>query len=395
RRRIHHSTSRRSGAHHARMAPGGGHTHSRRPLDEAYRTRRQVGLSAARTPFRMTTYYEVSPRRYSMSRRIARVSGLGLTACAIAVAVLGMPGCSGPADPWPQKPGPRVLTSFVPLYCFALNVAGDDATVLCAMTDTGPHHFDPSPQHAVALRRADLFLINGLDLDNDIAKKMVKSSHNRDLKIIEVARAIPKDELREGLCTCGHEHNDADKNDPNHVHFDPHVWLGIPQAVKMVEKIRDVLKEKDPEHAKGYDERAARYVERLKKVEQDGKQMLEGKKDRKLLTFHDSLQYFVKTFDLTIVDSIEAAPGSEPDATKLKELPGKAKQENVRVTAVEAQYDSNTSAKVILNDLKRAGIEAEFAVVDPLETAKADELNAEFYERKMRENVKNLADKLK
>ena len=106
-------------------------------------------------------------------------------------------------------------------------------------------------------------------------------------------------------------------------------------------------------------------------------------------------QFIARTFKLEIVDSIEAAPGSEPDAKKLEELIATAKQKNVRVIAVEPQYDSNTSAKVILNALKRAGIDAEFAVVDPLETARADELNAEYYERKMRENVRNLADKLK
>src|SRR5262245_49770549 len=211
----------------------------------------------------------------AMSRRIPLLAGLGL---ALAVAVL--PGCSGPPDPWPEKPGPRVLTSFTPLYCFALNVAGDDASVLCASTDTGVHHFDPSPQQAMALRRADIFLINGLDLDNDAAKKMAKSSRNRDLRIIEVAKAIPTSELREGMCTCGHEHGEAEKNDPNHVHYDPHVWLGIPKAIKMVEKICDVLKEKDPEHAKGYDERAATYIERLKALQEEGKLMLAAKKDR-------------------------------------------------------------------------------------------------------------------
>src|SRR5436190_13303169 len=110
-------------------------------------------------------------------RRTAILAGLGLAFVGLAVALFATPGCSGPADPWPEKPGPRVLTSFAPLYCFAVNVAGEDASVLCAATDTGPHHFDPSPQQALALRRADLFFINGLDLDNEIANKMVKSSH--------------------------------------------------------------------------------------------------------------------------------------------------------------------------------------------------------------------------
>jgi zinc transport system substrate-binding protein len=317
--------------------------------------------------------------------------GLGLFGLAMAV----LPGCSGPADPWPQKPGPRVLTSFVPLYCFALNVAGDDASVLCVSTDTGVHHFDPGPQHAVALRRADLFLINGLDLDNEIANKLKKASHNKDLKVVQVANAIPKTDLREGMCTCGHDHDEKDKDDPNHQHFDPHVWLGIPEAIKMVEKIRDVLKEKAPEHAKGYEERAAKYVERLKKVQEEGLEMLAAKKDHQLMAFHDSLSYFARTFKLDIVASIEAAPGSEPDAKKLEELITTAKEKKLHVIAVEPQYDSNTSAKVILNALKRANIEAEFAVVDPLESARSDELNAEYYERKMRENVRNLADKLK
>ncbi len=328
-----------------------------------------------------------------MPRRLA--IGLGLTAIILTMIFVAMPGCSGPQDPWPQKPGPRVLTSFAPLYCFALNVAGDDASVLCMMTDTGPHHFDPSPQQAMALRRADLFFINGLDLDNEAARKMAQSPRNPDLKIVHTALAIPEAERRVGTCTCGHEHNDADKNDPNHQHFDPHVWLGIPEAIKMVEKIRDELKAKDPDHAHGYDERAAKYIERLNKVSADGKEMLKGKKDRNVLSFHDSLQYFARAFGLTIVDSIEAAPGSEPEPKKLEELISTCRQKNVRVIAVEPQYDSNTSAKVILNALKRAKIETEFAVVDPIETAKPDELNAQYYERKMLENVRNLADKLK
>jgi ABC-type Zn uptake system ZnuABC Zn-binding protein ZnuA len=123
--------------------------------------------------------------------------------------------------------------------------------------------------------------------------------------------------------------------------------------------------------------------------------MLAAKKNRNVLSFHDSLRYFADAFGLTIIDSIEAAPGSEPDPQKLDELIGKAKEKDVHVIAVEPQYDANTSAKVILNELKHAKIETAFAVVDPLETARSDELNAEYYEHKMRENVRNLADKLK
>jgi zinc transport system substrate-binding protein len=311
----------------------------------------------------------------------------------VLLSLAGLPGCHQTPDPWPEKPGPRVLTSFAPLYCFALNVAGEDANVLCVMGETGPHEFDPTPRDAAAVKRADLFVINGLDLDDTVARKMKRGGQNSALEIVMASDGIPKDRLVEGTCNCGHEKHE--KEDADHVHIDPHVWLGIPEAIKMVEKIRDELKLKDPAHATGYDKRAVAYVERLNKLHADGREILKGKRERKLLAFHDSLRYFARALDLEIVDSIEAAPGSEPDAKTLSELVKKCKETGVRHIAVEPQYDSNTSAKVILRELRSKGIEAEFVIVDPIETAPASELNAEFYEKRMRENLSRLAEKLK
>jgi ABC-type Zn uptake system ZnuABC Zn-binding protein ZnuA len=162
----------------------------------------------------------------------------------------------------------------------------------------------------------------------------------------------------------------------------------------MVGKIRDELKEKDPAHAAGYDKRAANYINRLKKLHADGQEMLKAKTNRKILSFHDSLRYFARAFDLKIVDSIEASPGSEPDAKTLQELVKVCREENVRVIAVEPQYDSNTSAKTILRELRGKKLEASFVTIDPMETALGGELNADFYENKMRENLRLLAEKL-
>jgi len=323
-------------------------------------------------------------------RRLRVAALVMIPACLLALALSG---CGKTPDPWPEKPGLRVLTSFAPLYCFTLNVAGDDANVLCVMAETGPHEFDPTPRDAAAVKRADLFLINGLDLDNDIARKLTRGSQNSKI-IVEASAGIPKSQLLEGTCNCGHDHHDKD-GDADHEHIDPHVWLGIPEAVKMVEKIRDVLKEKDPAHAAGYDKRAAAYIERLNKLLKEGRDILKDKRERKLLAFHDSLKYFARAFGLEIVDSIEAVPGSEPDAKTLSQLVAKCREAGVRRIAVEPQFDSNTSAKTILRELKSKGIDAEFVTVDPIETASSAELNAEFYEKKMRENLTQLAEKLK
>src|SRR5258708_7748215 len=178
------------------------------------------------------------------------------------------PGCSPVPDGWPEKAGPRVLTTFAPVHCFALNVAGDDASVQCVMSSEGPHGFEPTARDMVKLDRANVFFINGLMLDDDIADKMVKGSRNKTLRAVAIADAIPVESLREGgVC------RDESGGEHHHGKYDPHVWLGIPEAVQMVERIRDALSTNDPDHKAGYTKRAADYIERLKKVEADGKEM--------------------------------------------------------------------------------------------------------------------------
>lgn len=301
-------------------------------------------------------------------------------------------GCASIPDPWEDRPGPRVLTSFVPIWCFAKNVAGDDAQVRIVATERGPHHFDPSPRDVLVAKRADLFLINGLMLDDPIAKRMKKGAGNSNLKICPIGEAIPESQLREGGCNCAKEGHDHDHE--SHGKYDPHVWLGIPEAIKMVERIRDELKEVDPSHAAGYDARATAYIGKLNALAEEGRAMLKSKTDRRMLTFHDSLFYFARTFDLTIVDSIQVAPGIDPGDKKLEELINVCTKEKVRFISVEPQYPANTHAKLILNALKKQKIDAQFIEIDPLETARPADLTPDMYETRMRANLKNLADAL-
>src|SRR5688572_4684112 len=99
-----------------------------------------------------------------------------VAAVGVALAVLPL-GCGGGSDGvWPDRPGPKVVVSFAPVYCWAVNVAGDDAVVKNMMTTTGPHDFNPTDTDARLVRKADLFFINGLNLDNELAARVKKGS---------------------------------------------------------------------------------------------------------------------------------------------------------------------------------------------------------------------------
>src|ERR1700761_9283763 len=114
-----------------------------------------------------------------MSARHFGLKAAGVVALAAAIPLL-MLGCGSKTNPaaqdWPDKPGPKVVVSFAPLYCFAANVAGDDAVVKNMMGATGPHDFQPTDTDARLVRHADLFLINGLELDTAKAEALKKGS---------------------------------------------------------------------------------------------------------------------------------------------------------------------------------------------------------------------------
>jgi zinc transport system substrate-binding protein len=326
-------------------------------------------------------------------RRVPKPLLLVTLAGALGTALL-FPGCSTPPNPWAKaKEGQKhVLTSFPPLYCLTQAIAGDDAYVLCLLTGTGPHDAIFSSHDALKLRGADLVLFNGLELDDRLMVKLINASGNREVPRLAVAEELPEDMLAK---MGAHEHGHGGKG---HVHHhgehDPHVWLGLPQAVIMAQKIAAKLGEIDPGHRAGYEQRCEQLVGELKKLQADGEAAFAGKKNRNVLTMHESMTYFGDAFKLNVVGSIQPQPGTEPNATELAELERKCRKQDVGVVTYEPQYPK-TRSEWLQRQLTAKGMTVHLAEFDPLETAPvaAGGVNPDpnYYLTRMRQNIANLA----
>jgi zinc transport system substrate-binding protein len=323
----------------------------------------------------------------SVVRRAAVVAGVVLGGL---IGVVALQGCSAGIDPWKDKPGVRVVVSFPPLYSFVKEVGGDDVSVICLLTKDGPHDYDFSPKDVIPLRGADLFFVNGLNLD-EFATSLRKSADNPKLKTVALAeKAIPKEQWR----PVSKEEEEAHGH--SHGAYDPHVWLGTPEAVLMVKEIAKQLAETDPDHAAAYQKRADAYVDRLHALHTYGRTQFEKKKDRGFVSFHESLAYFARAFGLELVGSIQARANVEPNPFEIKNLVDRCKAKNVRVITVEPQYPSDTAARTLVRELKNKGMPDVTEVeIDPLETADPADLDAGWYERKMKKNIDTLAEALR
>jgi ABC-type Zn uptake system ZnuABC Zn-binding protein ZnuA len=331
----------------------------------------------------------------SMLRTIRTVFPMMVISSVIVGVTLLVPGCRNKSDDfWPEDHhGPKIVVSFAPYYSFVASVAGEDAVVRTVMTTAGPHHFNPSDRDAKLLRRADILFINGLGLDEAQADIMKRGSGNRNLRVVDLGGRIPPNMLLEGSC-----HHDHDTNHPHQHGNDPHVWLSPDYAILLVEGIRDELKELDPTHAANYDRRASDYINRLRQLKEHGVALLKPKQDRNIVTFHDSLTYFAKTFDLNIVGVVQKNPGTEPSDKALKQLIALCADEQhpVRIITVEPQYSTSNSGHELIKILQHKKVpDPKLVEIDPLETCPADALTADWYEQRMRANLEALAREMR
>lgn len=336
-----------------------------------------------------------------MTRR-RKVEMLGLGALlALAGSFLG---CSQSTPVWNGRGGPpRVVVTIPALDNFVRNIGGDHVGVVCLCTTQGPHHYQYSTPDAILLREADLFFAIGLTLDDKFADSIQRDSHNPNLQYVKLGERLPKKMLQPFGKEHEHgkeeEHGHAHEHEHEHGQYDPHIWLGMPQSIALVEIIRDELKKVDPKNQADYDANAAKYVQKLKELHDYGKKLFKDKKNRKIIAFHESLGYFAASFDVDIVDVLELAPGAEPGSAHIAKIAKECLEKDVRVIAVEPQYPTETSAKLLRDALKGKNKDVVFVVIDPLETTEKDDLKGDgkelksrdWYEQKMRQNLDNLA----
>lgn len=318
-------------------------------------------------------------------RSRGRVFALLLVAAAMGA---GWAGCqkSGGADPWNGTSKLRVVATIAPLYSLAAHIAEPEAEVLCLLSSKGPHDFQPTTADAKLLGSADVFIANGLGLE-EFLDGMVRNAGNRKLKIVKAGDAIPKERLLEAE---GVPHYHGTQL-VVHKGTDPHVWLGVPEAKHMVGAIRDALCEKSPQHADLFKARSAELEKRLDALADQGKDL---KLTGGLVTFHDSFRYFGRGFNVPIAGVIRGVRGEEAGGSAVLQQAKEFRAKNVRLIGVEPQYPRKVAeslAKEIGADLVR------IIDLDPIETAplvpgQAHKVDRDWYFKQMEQNLANLRD---
>ena len=289
---------------------------------------------------------------------------------------LFLSGCSADKAPATDAGGHgklRVLTSTYPMYLFTRSVTAGSESVAVEPMLSGkagcPHDYVLTPQDMQKIARADVFVVNGLGLEEFLGAPVTHV--NPDIKILDTSKGIVevmKLTAEEG--GEGHHHSDAN----------PHLFASPRMAAKIVRNIASELSALDPKGAELYAKNAEACAARLEALADEFGAAGKTFASRKIVTEHAVFDYLARDCGLEIVAVVEEDPGQAPSAAQMLDIVKRIKASAAAAVFTEPQYP----AKVAETIAKEAGVPV--AAVDPVASG-PDDAPLDYYEQTMRKNL--------
>ncbi len=256
------------------------------------------------------------------------------------------------------------------------NVAGEAVhLVVLVGPDGDAHEYEPIPADSINIAKADIILENGLRLEHWL-DKLYSASGSKAKRII----------VSQGVSPRVFEGNPHD--------VDPHAWQDVSNVVIYTKNIRDALVAIDPANKDKYFTNANDYIRQLQALDAWVLAQVAAipVDQRKLVTNHDALGYFAKTYGFKMIGAVTPSATTEaadPSAKQTADL-----LNIIKSNGVHAIFSENMANPKLARTLAQ---EAGVVVGPELYTDALGPLGSEgeTYLKMMRHNVKIFVEYLK
>ncbi|UCG87884.1 MAG: zinc ABC transporter substrate-binding protein [Gemmatimonadota bacterium] len=269
----------------------------------------------------------------------------------------------------------RVVTSLTTYEAIAREIAADRVEITSlAEGPEDPHFVQPKPSLALAMRRADLLITTGLDLEMWMPALMDKANNPRIASgsdgFVAVATGIDLVEIPE---TVSRAEGDT------HIYGNPHIWNEPSNALIIGENITTGLKRVDPANAAAYDAGFAAWKEKLMRaylgdelvdilgvdlaadLDRQGElwtflstQSYQGRplteraagwlgqlapyRGREMVCYHKAWSYFARAYGIPCVEYIEPKTGIPPTPRHVAHVISLINERNIPVLLASAHF---------------------------------------------------------
>jgi zinc/manganese transport system substrate-binding protein len=239
----------------------------------------------------------------------------------------------------------QVVTTTEDLAAIAREVGGE--RVQAASLSRGyqdPHFVDAKPSYMVQLKKADLFVEVGRDLEVGWAPGLLNGARNP--RILSGAPgfvdASAQVNILEIPASVSRAQGDV------HPFGNPHYWLDPMNAIPIARAIRDGLVRVAPQDAALFNQRCGDFEKRVAEAAEKLKARATslGLSGMKVVTYHRSWSYFAQAFGLDVVNYVEPRPGIPPSPDHVQDLVTQLKQGGIRLLIMEDFFDPRLPQKI-------------------------------------------------
>lgn len=222
----------------------------------------------------------------------------------------------------------KIVTSFYPIYIMAENITQNAQNIeLVNMADVNVgclHDYTLTTEDMKKVERADIFIANGLGMENFI-EKVIDS--NEDMYVIDSSKDIQN--LRS---------NETETN--------AHIWTNIDNYIKQVQNISEELQEKDSSNAEVYKNNTEEYVKQLEDLKNEYINNLEELKGAKAVSLNEAFEYLGQELQMEMTTIETDHEESTMSAEMLKNIIDKVNNENIDMIIIDIN-DDDTNARTI------------------------------------------------
>jgi zinc/manganese transport system substrate-binding protein len=219
-------------------------------------------------------------------------------------------------------PPVRVVVSFSILEDIVRRIGGSDVTVTSLIgPDSDAHVFEPSPDQARLLAKAQLLVVNGLGFEGWL-DRLTRSAQFGGVVATATDGVVPITTTETGEVSPVP---------------DPHAWQDPRNGVTYADNIARALAGIDPGHAESYRQRFRDYKCELEMLDRQMRSELHEipADKRRVITSHEAFAYYGKAYGVTFLAAEGINTESEPSAKAIAGLIRQIRREGIKALFLE------------------------------------------------------------
>ena len=260
----------------------------------------------------------------------------------------------------------NVATTYNYLGKVTKEIGGDLVKVsILANPKLDPHFITPKPSLIGKLRREDLLIINGGQLEIGWLPPLLKSANNGKINaggsgFLDISGAINfMDKPQSVSRAYGDVHPDGN----------PHFATDIHNITPIAKLISMKLALIDPSHQADYENNYNTFAKKMETLSKELESTYQGCKGKKVVQYHELFNYVLHAYGVKNIMNIEPLPGITPSSRHTLKVINTIKEQNIK-TIIQDVYHEKKTAKFIADktDAKVSIVPHDVGAVDGADT---------------------------